>query len=211
MKFLRYKNYDSCGAFKMIKSIDDYRVAYPERWIPKGYGPRNYEYVFRLKSLEILHHRNPLDGTAVVIVRCVNLSYSSEINSDENMITSNIILIINMIIIHSTVKLFRVGDWSPKTGVDFTVVLNAAVFVVIGLLDDERIQRDGATLVLDCKGMGVPWLLRFISPIQIPVRIHIQVICLIYLYINMYKKNISYLSVVLLPDRFYILSDPEIV
>lgn len=69
LKFLRYKDYDGEAAFNMITMINDYRINYPERWIPEGKGPRDYAYVYNLRSIEILRHRNPIDGSAIVVLR----------------------------------------------------------------------------------------------------------------------------------------------
>lgn len=68
MKFLRYKNYDSGAAFRMIEYIHAYRVNYPERWIERGKGPRDYDYVYDLRCVEVLRHRNPRDGSAVIVM-----------------------------------------------------------------------------------------------------------------------------------------------
>lgn len=63
------KDYDSTGTVKLIEAFLDYRMNYPDQCIPEGYGPCNYTDAFDLNSFQILRHRNPFDGSAVLIFR----------------------------------------------------------------------------------------------------------------------------------------------
>lgn len=66
-------------------------------------------------------------------------------------------------------KYSRLNDWTPDSGVDFVKFLHAGLFAADCFLDDERIQRDGVTLVIDCEGMRLSWLFQLLPPSQIPV------------------------------------------
>lgn len=39
--------------------------------MPYGKGPKDFEYVYTLGSFELLKHRNPIDGSAVIVLRWV--------------------------------------------------------------------------------------------------------------------------------------------
>lgn len=55
----------------MFDLIHKRRMAEPTRYFPEGKGPLHYKHVYELRCAEVLHHRNPRDGTAVVIIRLV--------------------------------------------------------------------------------------------------------------------------------------------
>lgn len=130
LKFLRYKDLNVPATFKMFDLIHKRRMAEPTRYFPEGKGPLHYKHVYELRCAEVLHHRNPRDGTAVVII--------------------------------------RVGDWKPETGVDYFTSQNAGIFLVEYVLDDERVQRDGVTLIIDFKGFRFSWVMQFFPPSYLP-------------------------------------------
>ncbi|OQR76182.1 alpha-tocopherol transfer protein-like [Tropilaelaps mercedesae] len=68
----------------------------------------------------------------------------------------------------SAVAILRLGDWRPETGVDFFEAQNAGVFLADCVLDDERVQRDGVTLIIDCQGVSMSMVMSFLPPSSIP-------------------------------------------
>lgn len=69
IKVLRYKKYNVERALRMVEMMcrneRDQNLAH----MPYGKGPADFKHVYVLKSFELLRHRNPIDGSAVVIIR----------------------------------------------------------------------------------------------------------------------------------------------
>ncbi|XP_003743642.1 alpha-tocopherol transfer protein-like [Galendromus occidentalis] len=130
VKTLRYKKFDVDKAFRMAAMTCRNALAQNLAHMPFGKGPKDFGYVYALRSFELLRHRNPKDGSAVVVLRA--------------------------------------GDWTPDSGVNYTQVLQGSTYIVDHMLEDDEIQKNGARVILDYKGLHLSWILQFLPPHKIP-------------------------------------------
>ncbi|XP_003741615.3 clavesin-2-like [Galendromus occidentalis] len=72
LRFLRAKKFDLDRAVSTYKRYFRIRLVDPERFMPKGKGPKDYAEAFKLQVGTLLERLNPLDGTTTVIWRLGN-------------------------------------------------------------------------------------------------------------------------------------------
>lgn len=69
LKFLRARKLNSDEAFLLVLNYYSQRKSDWQMVRPMGKGPCDYRHIYSLQTFTILPHRNPIDGSAVVICR----------------------------------------------------------------------------------------------------------------------------------------------
>lgn len=69
LRFLRARKFDVDKAYKLMRNFYKVRLQNPQRYVPIGLGPRDFKHLYELNCAVLLRHRNPLDGTVIVLCR----------------------------------------------------------------------------------------------------------------------------------------------
>lgn len=115
LRFLRAKKFDLDRAVSTYKRYFRIRLVDPERFMPKGKGPKDYAEAFKLQVGTLLERLNPLDGTTTVI--------------------------------------WRLGNWSPDTGLDLRDIFTPTAMAGEWSLEDPQVQVNGVRFIIDLKRM----------------------------------------------------------
>ncbi|OQR69713.1 alpha-tocopherol transfer protein-like [Tropilaelaps mercedesae] len=69
LRFLRARKFDVDKALKLMRNFYKVRLQNPRLYVPIGMGPRDFKHLYELDCCALLRHRNPLDGTVVLVCR----------------------------------------------------------------------------------------------------------------------------------------------
>lgn len=69
IRFLRAKKYDVNKAFRLLRQYYRCRLIAPEKFCPIGLGPKDIKHLYDLRMGMLLPHRNPYDGTAIMVMQ----------------------------------------------------------------------------------------------------------------------------------------------
>ena len=69
LRFLRARKFNVEKAYKLMCNFYKVRLQNPSLYVPVGMGPKDFAQLYDLECGTILRHRNPKDGTAVIVCR----------------------------------------------------------------------------------------------------------------------------------------------
>lgn len=69
LRFLRARKFNVDKAYKLMCNFYKVRLQNPSLYVPVGMGPKDFAQLYDLECATLLRHRNPKDGTAVVVCR----------------------------------------------------------------------------------------------------------------------------------------------